>query len=257
MCEERACRRPTCRRSGRRRRNRSRSACPRSARDLVTEAKMWGVTPIDQMLCRIEFRKLRYEGPLTPPSLARQPAVSRVRGRHELGQRRDRRSKRRHDRQRAADRVTTCSCIRAPRSPRRRASASAAACSTARRMLRTRSPFLSPIFAPCQQPPYGEIAAVDLQHEAGALAARRWAPRTSSARSGSRRKLPIPMGVPVQRRHGRDQGRSRVHGRHDGSAPPRARHADGEEVVERRAAQQRAGHADELRVAAAPSGSTS
>ena len=30
---------------------------------------MWGVTPIDQMLCRIQFRKLRYEGPLTPPSL--------------------------------------------------------------------------------------------------------------------------------------------------------------------------------------------
>ena len=31
---------------------------------------MWGVTPLDQMLCRIEFRKLRYEGPLTPPSLS-------------------------------------------------------------------------------------------------------------------------------------------------------------------------------------------
>ncbi len=30
---------------------------------------VWGITPIDQMLCRIQFRRLRYEGPLTPPSV--------------------------------------------------------------------------------------------------------------------------------------------------------------------------------------------
>ncbi len=38
-------------------------------REPLTEARMWGITPIDQMLCRIQFRRLRYEGPLTPPSL--------------------------------------------------------------------------------------------------------------------------------------------------------------------------------------------
>lgn len=35
----------------------------------VTGAQMWGVTPIDQMLCRIDFANLNYEGRFTPPSL--------------------------------------------------------------------------------------------------------------------------------------------------------------------------------------------
>jgi quinoprotein glucose dehydrogenase len=30
---------------------------------------MWGATLFDQLACRIRFRKLRYEGPFTPPSL--------------------------------------------------------------------------------------------------------------------------------------------------------------------------------------------
>jgi len=33
----------------------------------LTEADMWGATPIDQMLCRIAFKKMRYDGPFTPP----------------------------------------------------------------------------------------------------------------------------------------------------------------------------------------------
>jgi len=37
--------------------------------DALTEAKMWGATPIDQMLCRIDFKRARYEGLFTPPSL--------------------------------------------------------------------------------------------------------------------------------------------------------------------------------------------
>lgn len=35
----------------------------------VTGAQMWGMTPVDQMLCRIDFAKLNYEGRFTPPSL--------------------------------------------------------------------------------------------------------------------------------------------------------------------------------------------
>jgi membrane-bound PQQ-dependent dehydrogenase (glucose/quinate/shikimate family) len=33
------------------------------------ENEMWGISPIDQLLCRIKFRKFRYDGPMTPPSL--------------------------------------------------------------------------------------------------------------------------------------------------------------------------------------------
>jgi len=39
-------------------------------RDL-TEKDMWGLSPIDQMMCRIQFRRARYEGRYTPPELNR------------------------------------------------------------------------------------------------------------------------------------------------------------------------------------------
>ncbi|EIK94390.1 quinate dehydrogenase [Pseudomonas sp. M47T1] len=34
----------------------------------LSESRMWGLTPLDQLVCRIEFRKARYEGEFTPPS---------------------------------------------------------------------------------------------------------------------------------------------------------------------------------------------
>lgn len=37
----------------------------------LAEAAMWGATPIDQMLCRIAFRQMLFEGPFTPPGLKR------------------------------------------------------------------------------------------------------------------------------------------------------------------------------------------
>jgi quinoprotein glucose dehydrogenase len=38
--------------------------------DLV-EADMWGMSPIDQMICRIQFRRVDYRGEFTPPSANR------------------------------------------------------------------------------------------------------------------------------------------------------------------------------------------
>ncbi|HTM82655.1 membrane-bound PQQ-dependent dehydrogenase, glucose/quinate/shikimate family [Asticcacaulis sp.] len=37
----------------------------------MTEASMWGMSPIDQMICRIQFRKASYTGPYTAPTLDR------------------------------------------------------------------------------------------------------------------------------------------------------------------------------------------
>ena len=37
----------------------------------LTEADMWGMSPIDQMICRIEFRKASYKGFFTPPTVDR------------------------------------------------------------------------------------------------------------------------------------------------------------------------------------------
>lgn len=33
----------------------------------LNEADMWGITPYDQLWCRIEFKKMRYDGHFTPP----------------------------------------------------------------------------------------------------------------------------------------------------------------------------------------------
>ncbi|MGY2937872.1 glucose dehydrogenase [Bradyrhizobium sp. GM6.1] len=35
---------------------------------MLTDAQMWGSTMFDQLACRIKFKRLRYEGPFTPPS---------------------------------------------------------------------------------------------------------------------------------------------------------------------------------------------
>jgi quinoprotein glucose dehydrogenase len=35
----------------------------------LTERSMWGLTPLDQLWCRIKFRQARYEGHMTPPGL--------------------------------------------------------------------------------------------------------------------------------------------------------------------------------------------
>ena len=37
--------------------------------DPVREKDMWGATMLDQLTCRIAFQKMRYDGPFTPPSL--------------------------------------------------------------------------------------------------------------------------------------------------------------------------------------------
>ncbi|HWL63974.1 MAG TPA: membrane-bound PQQ-dependent dehydrogenase, glucose/quinate/shikimate family [Steroidobacteraceae bacterium] len=37
----------------------------------LTERDMWGMSPIDQMICRIQFRRARYAGPYTPPESGR------------------------------------------------------------------------------------------------------------------------------------------------------------------------------------------
>ncbi|AEG50886.1 membrane-bound PQQ-dependent dehydrogenase, glucose/quinate/shikimate family [Sphingobium chlorophenolicum L-1] len=42
---------------------------PSLGTETLREKDMWGMTPLDLLWCRIEFKKLRYEGPMTPPNL--------------------------------------------------------------------------------------------------------------------------------------------------------------------------------------------
>ncbi len=45
------------------------TAFPRLAFPDLKESDMWGMSPIDQLFCRIKFRKARYLGEFTPPAL--------------------------------------------------------------------------------------------------------------------------------------------------------------------------------------------
>lgn len=42
---------------------------PGFGREVLTESMMWGATPLDQLWCRIKFRQSRYQGAYTPPGL--------------------------------------------------------------------------------------------------------------------------------------------------------------------------------------------
>lgn len=46
---------------------------PAMGAERLTEARMWGATPLDQLACRIAFRKTRYAGDFTPPGTT--PAI--------------------------------------------------------------------------------------------------------------------------------------------------------------------------------------
>jgi membrane-bound PQQ-dependent dehydrogenase (glucose/quinate/shikimate family) len=45
------------------------SSFPNIAGRQLSETMMWGATPFDQLWCRIEFRRARYDGDFTPPGL--------------------------------------------------------------------------------------------------------------------------------------------------------------------------------------------
>ncbi len=44
-------------------------AMPSFRGPILREADMWGITPLDQLWCRVKFREARYGGPATPPGL--------------------------------------------------------------------------------------------------------------------------------------------------------------------------------------------
>jgi len=167
---------------------------PAFNREPLTEAKMWGITPIDQMFCRIQFRKLRYEGVLTPPSLGGTIQYPGFAGGMNWGSV-------------AVDEGSNVLIVNAlqmgnhlklyPRAdvtPKTKLGFGGGLQRGTPYAAFT-EPFLSPLLVPCQQPPYGEIAAIDLSTRA--LLWRR--PLGTSNELGPvaiKTKLPITMGVP-------------------------------------------------------------
>jgi quinate dehydrogenase (quinone) len=167
---------------------------PAFNREPLTEAKMWGITPFDQMFCRIQFRKLRYEGVLTPPSFRGTLQYPGFAGGMNWGSV-------------AIDEGSNVVIVNALQMgnhlqlyPRAELTPTTKLGYAGGLQLGTpyaayTEPFLSPLFVPCQQPPYGEIAAIDLQTRT-LLWRRPLGTSNELGPLGLKSKLPIPMGVP-------------------------------------------------------------
>ncbi len=168
------------------------------------EIDMWGLTPIDQAWCRLAFRRMRYNGPLTPPGIDRPSmvypgyggginwggvSVDRGRGimivnsnRFAIG----------------VHLIPRAEALRegiAPRSSSNHGDASRGAAQQGVPYAAIMRPFMSPLGVPCQRPPWGMIAGVDLKTRA-LLWSKPFGTGRDSGPFGLPSMLPIPIGVP-------------------------------------------------------------
>jgi len=169
---------------------------------LLTEQHMWGLTPLDQLWCRIKFREARYEGPFTPPGA--RPSItypSYLGGINWGGV--------------SVDPVRRLAVVNwsrmanytrmvpredpVARSVKPTDNGSVHVGEPVPQMgtpfaLFT-GPFLSPIDVPCTQPPFGKIGVVDLDSRK-MVWEKPLGTGADSGPLGYPARLPIPMGVP-------------------------------------------------------------
>jgi quinoprotein glucose dehydrogenase len=178
---------------------------PSMAGKPLTEAKMWGLSPFDQLWCRISFRRARYDGPLTPPGL--QPTLEYpgyLGGMDWGGVSID------------TDRglmvmVTNDVANRVRLVPRKEADAAGAfpmgygrdgGAALAGFLAQGGVPyavsitgFLSPLAVPCQQPPWSHISAIDLGKRQ-VVWSRPLGTGKNNGPRGVATHIPVPIGVP-------------------------------------------------------------
>ena len=173
---------------------------PRSRLNLLPEpltgADMWGASPLDQMICRIKFHSLRYEGQYTPPSLegsivypgnvgvfnwsgiavdpVRQAIftspnylafVDRMIPREQVGEGEGSASEQGLQPNKGAPYAVEM------------------------------GPLLSPLALPCQAPPWGQVAGIDLS--GGEQPQVAWKHRNGTTRDSMPFGLPVPLEVGV------------------------------------------------------------
>lgn len=169
----------------------------------LTEKTMWGLTPIDQLWCRIAFRRAHYAGPATPVGIKQTIVYPGYLGGMDWGSVTIDPKRQllfvNSNRVANIDRLITRTMADA-RGLRRTKGGVIADTAGALPMEGTPyavevKPFLSPIGVPCQQPPYGMISAVDLRTRT-LLWSRPFGTAEGSGPMRSRLGIPLPMGVP-------------------------------------------------------------
>jgi quinoprotein glucose dehydrogenase len=158
----------------------------------LTERDMWGATPLDQLACRIQFRRLRYEGRYTPPSLEGSIVYPGNFGVFNWGGV-------------AVDPVrqvmfTTPAYLAFTSRLIPREDATTSYVSDGAPGLNENygapfavelKPFLSPVGLPCEAPPWGYVAGADLR--TGEIV---WRHKNGTVRDRAPVPLPLEMGVP-------------------------------------------------------------
>ncbi|MBM3594764.1 MAG: membrane-bound PQQ-dependent dehydrogenase, glucose/quinate/shikimate family [Alphaproteobacteria bacterium] len=170
-------------------------------RPLLKERDMWGISALDQLWCRVQFRKARYDGYFTPPGVT--PSIAdpgytggtnwgsfAVDTRRQLGF------------TLSAQMVNYIRLIPRDAPEARelkadsRANLGGPVAQEGTPYAAHISPFVSPLGIPCQEPPYGMINAIDLK--AGKMVWRR--PIGSARDLGPMRTamhLPFTIGTPI------------------------------------------------------------
>ncbi|NPD14900.1 membrane-bound PQQ-dependent dehydrogenase, glucose/quinate/shikimate family [Xinfangfangia sp. D13-10-4-6] len=173
----------------------------------VDEADMWGITPFDMMYCRIQFKKARWEGTLTPPGEDPVFFFPGSLGGNNWGSGS-------FDPER---KILIANWNRVPMYLRLipRPEADAMGLKAADGSPGTSvggnvpqmgvpyaaglAPFMSPLGAPCLAPPYGMVTAIDLTTKEVLWSRRSGTAEDSGVSVGGTKisaPLPIPMGVP-------------------------------------------------------------
>lgn len=157
----------------------------------LTEKDMWGLTPIDQLWCRIEFKKLRYEGHFTPPSTEKTLQYPGNAGGFNWGSV----SVDPVNHYVIANPLNMANVTRAiPRAEMEAGAQGSLQAGTPYGFSTER--FMSPLQVPCQKPPYGWLAVIDLKTQK--LLWKKPAGTTNEMGPfGMRIGLPLPMGVPL------------------------------------------------------------
>jgi membrane-bound PQQ-dependent dehydrogenase (glucose/quinate/shikimate family) len=159
----------------------------------ITEVDTWGITPLDQLYCRIQFRAARYEGPLTPPSLGGSIQYPGFAGGMNWG------SVTVHEPQQlmVVQSLHIANFVRlTPRAEvtDKTSMGFGGGLQTGTPYLAFTMPWLSPLFVPCQRPPYGEMAVVDLRTRR-TLWQRPLGTANELGPLGLKIKVPLPLGA--------------------------------------------------------------
>lgn len=171
---------------------------PAIGREPLTEASMWGATWFDQLWCRIEFRKMHYEGEFTPPSTRKTLQYPGNYGGFNWGSASI-------DEQRGYLFVND---IRMPQwlryISREEADAPNAAASHDGLHVQagtpygvTKNTFMSPLGVPCHAPPWGTMAAIDLQKRQVVWERPISTLQDTVAAGGVKVGVPVPIGMPT------------------------------------------------------------